>query len=143
MAELGVPINLSKSVVAEAKPVTEFAKVTTHSGSNVSALSWKMFISHNSLMGRVNILYNLVVKKYLPSHHLGQWLMDVTCKNRFKEGKKNFIFYPLLSMLTSNGVLSYEDLVRSLYTKDIKNSNNKKALVLGVNSQYLQNLIIS
>jgi hypothetical protein len=38
MEELGVPINLSKSVVA-VNPTTEFAKVTTHYGSNVSALS--------------------------------------------------------------------------------------------------------
>lgn len=38
MAEIGVPINLSKSVVA-ANPTTEFAKVTTHFGANVSALS--------------------------------------------------------------------------------------------------------
>jgi hypothetical protein len=38
MDSIGVPINLSKSVVAK-NPTTEFAKVTTHYGKNVSALS--------------------------------------------------------------------------------------------------------
>lgn len=38
MESIGVPINLSKSVVA-VNPTTEFAKVTTHFGDNVSALS--------------------------------------------------------------------------------------------------------
>jgi hypothetical protein len=38
MAQIGVPINLSKSVVAN-NATTEFAKVTTHFGKNVSALS--------------------------------------------------------------------------------------------------------
>jgi len=55
MEEIGVPINLSKSVVAS-NSTTEFAKVTTHNGINVSALSWKMFISQNSMLGRVSIL---------------------------------------------------------------------------------------
>lgn len=55
MEELGVPINLSKSVVAT-NPSTEFVKVTTHYGMNVSALSWKMFISQNTFTGRVGIL---------------------------------------------------------------------------------------
>jgi len=36
--EIGVPINTTKSVVATV-PVTEFAKVTSHLGNNVSALS--------------------------------------------------------------------------------------------------------
>jgi hypothetical protein len=70
MAELGVPINLSKSVVA-VNPTTEFAKVTTHYGVNVSAISWKMFISQNTFQGRVNILWSLLNKDYLPLSHLG------------------------------------------------------------------------
>lgn len=38
MEEIGVPINLSKSVIARTL-VTEFAKVTTLHGRNVSAIS--------------------------------------------------------------------------------------------------------
>jgi hypothetical protein len=38
MNDLGVPINLSKSVIAT-NPSFEFAKVTGHKGQNVSAIS--------------------------------------------------------------------------------------------------------
>jgi hypothetical protein len=59
--ELGVEINLSKSVVAS-NATFEFAKVTGHRGQDVSALSWKMFISQNTFMGRANISYFLLNK---------------------------------------------------------------------------------
>lgn len=65
MEDLGVPINLSKSVVA-ANASFEFAKVTGHHGQNVSAISWRMFLSQNTLMGRVNILYSLLNKDINP-----------------------------------------------------------------------------
>lgn len=39
MQRLGVGINLAKSVIAEEKPVFEFAKVTGVFGRNCSALS--------------------------------------------------------------------------------------------------------
>jgi hypothetical protein len=39
MERLGVGINLAKSVIAEKKPVFEFAKVTGVLGRNCSALS--------------------------------------------------------------------------------------------------------
>jgi len=61
MKDRGIGINLAKSVVAF-NATTEFAKVTTHNGVNVSALSWKMFISQNTMMGRVNIAFSLLQK---------------------------------------------------------------------------------
>lgn len=61
MSELGVGINLAKSVVASNR-TTEFAKVTSHNGENVSAISWQMFISQNTMMGRVNIAFSLLAK---------------------------------------------------------------------------------
>lgn len=42
MDEIGVPINLSKSVTSPKKPVFEFAKVTGVNGVDCSAVSWKM-----------------------------------------------------------------------------------------------------
>ena len=62
MDSLGVGINLSKSVIASTDAF-EFAKVTGFKGHNVSAISWKMFISQNHLMGRVNIAYSLLRKQ--------------------------------------------------------------------------------
>lgn len=67
MEEIGVPINASKSVVA-ANASFEFAKVTGHKGQNVSAISWKMFLSQNTMMGRVNILFSLLNKDIHPSN---------------------------------------------------------------------------
>lgn len=65
MESIGVPINRSKSVVAT-NATFEFAKVTGHFGHYVSAISWKMFLSQNTMMGRVNILYLLLNKGINP-----------------------------------------------------------------------------
>jgi predicted DNA-binding transcriptional regulator len=69
MGKLGVGINLAKSVVSFNK-TTEFAKVTTHNGLNVSAISWKMFISQNTMMGRVNIAFSLLGKGIIHSGYM-------------------------------------------------------------------------
>jgi len=66
MASLGVGITLSKSVVASNETI-EFAKVTGYYGQNVSAISWKMFMSQRSLMGRANIVYSLMNKDIAPT----------------------------------------------------------------------------
>jgi len=69
MQGLGVGINLAKSVISEKKEVFEFAKVTGVLGRNCSALSWKMFISQNTIMGRVNIAFSLL-RKGIPTDHI-------------------------------------------------------------------------
>lgn len=47
-------------------------------------------------------------------------------------------------MFAQAGKISYSDLLRTLYNKDSSaDSNNKKALIRGVNSEYLRNLVIS
>lgn len=60
MKDLGVEINLSKSVICKDGLSFEFAKVTGHNGKDVSALPWKAFISQNSLFGRANISFALL-----------------------------------------------------------------------------------
>jgi len=59
MSDLGVEINLSKSVIAR-RPVFEFAKVTGYYGRDVSALSWKAFMSQRSFLGLLSICYSLI-----------------------------------------------------------------------------------
>lgn len=63
MKELGLEINLSKSVICKNGLTFEFAKVTGHNGKDVSALPWKAFISQNSLFGRANIAYALLTRQ--------------------------------------------------------------------------------
>jgi hypothetical protein len=143
MAELGVPINLSKSVVA-VNPTTEFAKVTTHYGVNVSAISWKMFISQNTFQGRVNILWSLLNKDYLPLSHLGTWLLDVTAKSVKNKGLENLVYLPLLTLFAYQGKINYEDILRGLFSKEeMTLPDNKKVLLKEHNATYLRNLVIN
>lgn len=69
MRGLGVEINLSKSVLA-VKPCAEFAKITSLHGVDVSGLSWKMFMSQNTIMGRVAIIRSLIRKGYVKKHFI-------------------------------------------------------------------------
>jgi len=62
MKKIGMEINEKKSVIAR-NETFEFAKVTGHNGHNVSAVSWKMFISQNSFIGRANIAFSLLRKR--------------------------------------------------------------------------------
>jgi hypothetical protein len=64
MEDIGVPINLSKSVVANI-PCIEYLKTTVLGGQNVSALSWRMFISNNSFMGRFSTMFSLIDRDHI------------------------------------------------------------------------------
>lgn len=61
MKDIGMEVNVKKSVVAK-NNTFEFAKVTGHNGKNVSGVSWKMFISQASFIGRANIAFSLLRK---------------------------------------------------------------------------------
>jgi hypothetical protein len=84
MEGLGLAINLSKSVVAS-NDSFEFAKVTGHRGQNVSAISWKMFISQNTFMGRANIAYALL-NKSIVVHSWTNWVKNITKHGQYKQG---------------------------------------------------------
>jgi len=58
--QLGVEINLSKSVIAKSKPVVEFAKRTSINGVDVSPLPFKELLSNNSFFGRLSISTRLI-----------------------------------------------------------------------------------
>lgn len=57
--DLGVTINESKSIISKL-PVVEFAKRTSYFGMDVSAFSFKEFISNNNFFGRLSIATKLV-----------------------------------------------------------------------------------
>jgi hypothetical protein len=58
--QIGVEINLSKSIIAESLPVVEFAKRTSIKGVDVSALSFKEMLSSNTFFGRLAITTRLI-----------------------------------------------------------------------------------
>jgi len=58
--QLGVSINLSKSIISESKPVLEFAKRTSLKGKDVSALPAKELLSTNNFFGRLALTTRLI-----------------------------------------------------------------------------------
>lgn len=71
-------------------------------------------------------------------------MIDVCAKSKYDKGIYNYIYFPILSMFAQSGKISYEHLLRSLYSVQGSEAGNaKKALVQGVNSEYLRNLVIS
>jgi len=94
--ELGVSINLSKSIVSQQlRPVVEFAKRTSLDGVDVSALSWKMLASQDNAPGRVLIAEKLYKKGVIKN--LSSSLALSTCS---KFGSVN-LAYPIISLYTS------------------------------------------
>nr|UPW42248.1 MAG: putative RNA dependent RNA polymerase [Henan mito-like virus 36] len=60
---IGVPINESKSVVSENRPVAEFVKRVAVNGRDVSPFSWKQFISQDNFLGRISTTIGLFKKE--------------------------------------------------------------------------------
>lgn len=113
MESLGVPINTSKSVCATV-PVTEYAKVTSLMGKNVSALSWKMFMSGNSLMGRVNIIYSLLSKGVISKKNIIPWIHRSAALGPHNPGSINPTMIALWTMLSNKGLLPLEECLKAL-----------------------------
>jgi hypothetical protein len=58
--ELGLDINMSKSIIAVNKPVLEFAKRTSVNGCDVSALPFKELLSSDNFFGRLAVTNRLI-----------------------------------------------------------------------------------
>jgi len=112
MEEFGVGINLKKSVIANNNSF-EFAKVSYSRGQFVSPVSWKMFISQNTEMGRVNILYYLLNIRVGLKHPV-RYFKNVLRRGIYDLGDYNFNLIALLSMYTNSGKLSYTELLKAL-----------------------------
>lgn len=112
MSKIGVPINTSKSVLAN-NPVTEFAKVTSYYGHNVSPISWKMFMSQNHLMGRANIAFSLLSRGVINSR-INPWIENISKLSRTSQGNSTPTFIALLSMLASTGKIPMELVLKCL-----------------------------
>nr|UTQ48828.1 RNA-dependent RNA polymerase [Monilinia fructicola mitovirus 11] len=93
--QLGVSINLSKSIVAESKPVLEFAKRTSVNGVDVSALPFKELLTSNNFFGRLAVTTRLV------NNGWGKDLFKIlTIGNMRSRDKTIDRIYPLVGFLT-------------------------------------------
>jgi len=114
MAGIGMEVNVKKSVVAS-NNTFEFAKVTGHNGANVSGVSWKMFISQNSFIGRANIAFSLMRKGVgTPG---GRWLVNVLKHRRYTRGDFSLSLVAVFSMFAGSRYIGLDAFLRSILSK--------------------------
>lgn len=140
MTSFGVGINLSKSVVAKTDSL-EFAKVLLFKGVNVSAISWRMFISQNNNMGRVNILFQLLPK--LDIKHPIRYIKQIVSKSLLDLGNYKFNLIALMTMLSNSGKISLHGLLSSLVTIVGENVNLLKTSIKSLNETFVESLIVA
>jgi hypothetical protein len=128
MSLLGVPINTSKSVCARTA-VAEFAKVTMYFGVDVSALSWKMFMSGNSLMGRANTLY-YILNKGIVTKNIIPFIERFSRQNRYKVGNTTPTYIALWTMMSNRGAITVEQALAALIDGKTKVFNFAKAILM-------------
>lgn len=136
METIGVPINLSKSVVA-VNPTFEFAKVTGHYGHHVAALSWAMLMAQPTLMGRAQIGYALIAKGIIQSAPI-KVLNVLARQSRHTVGSPNAFFLALATMFAKKGRISFSDLAVAVLQKHLGFLNVYSTLLNTVNLTILQ-----
>jgi hypothetical protein len=127
MEAYGVPINTTKSVVATV-PVTEFAKVTSLHGKNVSALSWKMFMSGNSFAGRMNMLFS-ILSRGIVSKNIIPYISRCAGLTLHNPGNLTPTLLGLFTMLSNNGVIPLEEAFKALINGKVLVFNFAKAIL--------------
>jgi hypothetical protein len=114
--QLGVSINLSKSIIAKSLPVIEFAKRTSYKGVDVSALPFKELLSQNSFFGRLSISTRLIRNKW------GKDLFKLLIlSNKRHQSSKVDQIYPLVGFLTQlyqNKIIPLSNVLSLITNRD-------------------------
>jgi hypothetical protein len=140
MESFGVPINLSKSVVANNATV-EFAKVVMHNGVDVSALSWKLFLSESrSLMGRANII-SFLLKKRIGLDNFSNYLKRNFRKSQYDVGVITPGLLALLTMLTNQGVFTLSWLVGLINNPKVPLQSWYSTILLSIRESVVYNTL--
>jgi hypothetical protein len=121
MAEIGVPINLSKSVIGE-NPTFEFAKVLGRQGEVLSEVSWAMFMAQPTLMGRVGIAFSLIEKGILKSNFISN-LKALARESKFSRGEAAPFLFSLAAMLVNSGRITFSELLFGLKLEKLEVMN--------------------
>ena len=140
MKKFGVGINLKKSIVSN-NPTFEFAKVTYSLGNIVSAISWKMFISQNSNMGRVSILFHLIGKRVIK--HPIKYFKNICRRSTWDLGDYNFNLIAFLSMLVNSGKMTYSELLKTLIVPSRYWKRDIKGSIHFLNTKYVESVIVA
>lgn len=114
--ELGVSINLSKSIISENRPVIEFAKRTSLNSVDVSALPFKELLTSDNFFGRLAVTSRLI------SNSWGKDLFKIlTIGNKRKGDNTLDRIYPLVGYLTQlyqNRTIQLIDVLSLINNKD-------------------------
>lgn len=114
--ELGVTINLSKSIISKDRPVLEFAKRTSVNGNDVSALSFKELLTSNNFFGRLSVTNRLVEANWGKD----LWKLFIIGNKRAKDKTLDRI-YPLVGYLTQlfqNNKITLDQILSLITSKD-------------------------
>lgn len=115
MELLAVGTNPSKSLASYSSLALEFAKRTGFKGIDVSALSWKMFISTTGVKARVNLVLTLGAKGILWRDGLLSRLILGTAhhvrNNLLETEASQGLMVSLLAHFASRGFMRYEDAI--------------------------------
>jgi len=139
MKGFGVDINQSKSVISNNSSF-EFAKVFAKDGINLSPVSWKMFMSQNSNMGRVNIAFSLLNSRKIKSPIT--FIKNIVRKTTYSLGDYKFCLLALVSMLVKKNSLSYDEVLKLLIVPVEDWNRRIKSSVENLNIGFLE-LVIS
>lgn len=141
MKGFGLEINLSKSIIAK-NASFEFAKRTIFMGVDVSGISWKMFISNPTQLGRVNICYHLL-NKMKPYKHMAHFMRNVMRKRYRILGDYQASLLMLLSMFRKSKRIVFKDLLDILLVPANYLQRSSRFLINNINIFHVENIIIS
>lgn len=113
MKNIGLEINLSKSVCSPTGEVVEFAKKTYLNGNNISGLPWKAVISQTDVLGIASLIYSL--HSHLDYARNIRWV-----KNWIFGKNLNLLYLSLLKIFTNHsGIDSFKifDKIHQKYGK--------------------------
>jgi len=143
MESYGVAINLSKSVISN-NGSFDFAKVSSYKGMTVSAIPWRMLISNNTRLGRINNV--LFLLKTINVKNVCSYIDKVLKHKRTTVSDTMFNYVGILSMFLSSKKITYSELLKALISFSPLEKNTYSHLsrhVIGLNKTYLGNLLVS
>jgi len=101
-----------------------------------------MFISQNTLMGRVNILYSLMSREIHTTHRVGTWILNMISKSRTDRGEISFSLYALWTMFANKGLVSFSNLIKAGINVSSPSKQTYKSLLEGLSSDYLLSVVV-
>jgi hypothetical protein len=99
-----------------------------------------MFISQNTMMGRVNIAFSLLGKDIISTRPVA-WVTSIMQKSKWTIGEKNFSFVALLSMFAKSGRIPFDELIRALYNENEPNRKLYKNILENIRLPYIENIL--